>query len=382
MKTKKILISVGARPNFMKAAALLEALGKYPEFVPILVHTGQHYDSDMSDTFLKELDLPNPSVCLGVGPGTHAGQTGKIMIEFEKICLSTKPDLVVVVGDVNSTMGCAVAAAKLCFPVAHVEAGLRSFDRTMPEEINRIITDQVSDLLFTSCEDANVNLIKEGIPEDKIHFVGNVMIDTLKKHIGTAARSKILERLALRKNGRVRDYVVLTLHRPPNVDAPATLTGIIDALLEFPPHVPIVFPVHPRTLRQLREFKLIKKITYTEDVSIGRTGENHSSIIGTPPLGYLDFLCLMSRASLVLTDSGGIQEETTFLGIPCLTLRNSTERPITIKEGTNLLVGNDPARIKSIAARVMKRGIPRKGVPRYWDGRASGRIVEILKNRH
>jgi UDP-N-acetylglucosamine 2-epimerase (non-hydrolysing) len=382
MKTRKILISVGARPNFMKAAALLGALRKYPEFIPILIHTGQHYDNGMSDTFLKELDLPRPSIYLGVGSGTHAEQTGKIMIAFEKICLSTKPDLVIVVGDVNSTISCALAAAKLCLPVAHVEAGLRSFDRTMPEEINRIITDQVSDLLFTSCEDANLNLIKEGIPEDKIYFVGNVMIDTLKKHIGAAGQSKILKSLALKKNGKIKKYLVLTLHRPPNVDASTILTGIIGALLELPPDAPVIFPIHPRTLKQLREFNLIKKMTYTEDISIGKINDKCSSIIGTPPLGYLDFLCLISQASLVLTDSGGIQEETTFLGVPCLTLRNSTERPITIKEGTNLLIGNDPDRIKNITMRVMKRGIPRKKVPKYWDGRASERIVEILKNRY
>ena len=378
----KVLISVGARPNFVKAAALFEELRKYPRIIPLLVHTGQHYDEDMSDAFFKELNLPTPNIYLGVGSGPHGEQTGRIMIEFEKICYQKRPDLVIVVGDVNSTMGCALVAAKLCIPVAHVEAGLRSFDRTMPEEINRLVTDQVSDILFTSCEEANFNLLKEGIPEGKIYLVGNVMIDALKKHIKRAARSRILENLALRKNDKVKEYLVLTLHRPSNVDDPAILTGILNALFELPSNIPIIFPIHPRTLNRLKTFHLIERINYEASLSDKKTDKNRSSLIGTPPLGYLDFLCLMSKASGVLTDSGGIQEETTFLRIPCLTLRNSTERPITITEGTNVLVGNDPEKIKDAAMQALQNSIPRKNMPKYWDGKASERIVEILKNRY
>jgi UDP-N-acetylglucosamine 2-epimerase (non-hydrolysing) len=385
--TMKVVLVAGARPNFMKVAPIVDALKRYnsrdreksPQIDYFLVHTGQHYDNEMSESFFEQLNLPCPDIHLGVGSGTHAEQTAKIMIAFEKVCFRLRPDLVVVVGDVNSTMACAVVAAKLCIPVAHVEAGLRSFDRTMPEEINRVITDQISDLLFTTSADANQNLIREGIPEEKIYLVGNVMIDTLKKHLGAAKKSMILENLGLKKNGKVRSYSLLTLHRPSNVDEPTVLAGIMDVLLELSSKVPIIFPMHPRTFKQMKKFNLLGRIHYIENIQENRIDK--FSLLATPPLGYLDFLCLMSRARFVLTDSGGIQEETTILGIPCLTLRNNTERPVTVNEGTNFLTGNNPGRIKKVAAKVMRSGVPRRKIPRYWDGKASERIVRILKSQ-
>jgi UDP-N-acetylglucosamine 2-epimerase (non-hydrolysing) len=302
-----------------------------------------------------------------VGSGTHAEQTGKIMIEFEKICLEEKPDLVVVVGDVNSTVACALVATKLQISVAHIEAGLRSFDRTMPEEINRLLTDQIADFLFTTCEDANVNLRKEGIPEEKIHFVGNVMIDTLLRFIEVSSKSDILRRLSLEENSDIKKYAVLTLHRPSNVDDAETLGGIFRALKRLSQEIPIIFPAHPRTIKQMEENGIG-----------GSTAETGSKIMVMKPLGYLDFLRLMSKATLVLTDSGGIQEETTVLGIPCLTLRKNTERPITVKEGTNTIVGNDPDKIIQAGLEILAKGSQRKRSPQYWDGRAAARIVEIL----
>jgi UDP-N-acetylglucosamine 2-epimerase (non-hydrolysing) len=350
----------------MKIAPVSEELSKKRIGHKIL-HTGQHYDDEMSRVFFQELDIPEPDIYLGVGSGTHAEQTGKIMIEFEKICLEEKPDLVVVVGDVNSTVACALVASKLLIPVAHIEAGLRSFDRTMPEEINRILTDQISDFLFTTCEDANVNLKREGIPGDKIHFVGNVMIDTLLRFIQVSSKSDILERLSLEEDNKIKKYAVLTLHRPSNVDDAETLRGIFRALERLSVEIPIVFPAHPRT---------IKKI---EENDIGEsTAETESGIMVMKPLGYLDFLRLMSKAALVLTDSGGIQEETTVLGIPCLTLRHNTERPITVKEGTNTIVGNDPDKIIQAGLEVLEKGTQKKRSPKYWDGKAAERIVEIL----
>ncbi|MGQ9721978.1 MAG: non-hydrolyzing UDP-N-acetylglucosamine 2-epimerase, partial [Candidatus Jordarchaeum sp.] len=345
-----------------------------------IVHTGQHYDEGMSEFFFRDLGLPEPDIYLGVGSGSHAEQTARIMMAFEKVCLKEKPDLVMVVGDVNSTVACALVAAKLMIPVAHVEAGLRSFDRSMPEEINRLLTDLISDFLFTTCEDANRNLIREGIPKKKIHFVGNVMIDTLRKHLQMAKKSEIIERLGLSEDGGIKKYALLTLHRPSNVDDRITLRRIFGALNEIASRIPIIFPIHPRTLRRLQEFRLNNLVNY---VDFGTKGFNEKSfdhsgldklprrVLAIPPLGYLDFLCLMSRASLVLTDSGGIQEETTILGIPCLTLRNNTERPITITQGTNCIVGNDPRRIKEKAFDILKNGISRRRIPRYWDGKAA-----------
>ena len=390
MKEKKIILVAGARPNFMKIAPLVQAFVAFNEqkkngkgknkrikkrnFQYLLVHTGQHYDEGMSGFFFRDLGLPEPDIYLGVRSGTHAEQTAQIMIAFEKVCLEKRPNLVVVVGDVNSTVACALVAAKLLIPVAHVEAGLRSFDRTMPEEINRLLTDQISDFLFTTCEDANRNLLHEGIPKEKIHFVGNVMIDTLLDHLEMAEKSEIIERLGLAQDGGIKKYALLTLHRPSNVDDPVVLKRLFGALNEIALKIPIIFPVHPRTLKRLQEFKLKRLINYVDKSEINVSGR----VIAMPPLGYLDFLCLMSKAALVLTDSGGIQEETTILGVPCLTLRNNTERPVTVREGTNFVVGNDPRRIKEKALDILENGIRRRRIPKYWDGKAAERIVKIL----
>ena len=378
----KVIHIVGARPNFMKIAPLMEEMSKFPQdFDQLLLHTGQHYDEGMSKSFFDDLRLTKPDVYLGVGSGTHAVQTGKIMIEFESVCLQKKPDLVIVVGDVNSTIACALVAAKLCIPIAHIEAGLRSFDRTMPEEINRVLTDQISDYLFTTCEDANQNLIKEGIPENKIFFVGNVMIDTLLSHMEIAKNSIILEKLGLRKNDKIKKYAVVTLHRPSNVDNPKILRGILNALNELAKEIPVIFPAHPRTIKQIRNFKHQEMVNYEENFLSEGLNNTNRNVLTIPPLGYLDFLCLMFNAAIVLTDSGGIQEETTILGIPCLTLRNNTERPITVKEGTNTVVGNNPDNIINIALSVLKNQNSRKKRPKYWDGKVAERIVKILSSK-
>jgi UDP-N-acetylglucosamine 2-epimerase (non-hydrolysing) len=377
----KIILVAGARPNFMKIAPVVRAIKNHNKSSVRkrinyqLVHTGQHYDNEMSDAFFKDLDLPSPDIHLGVGSGTHAEQTGKIMIEFEKVCLREKPDFVVVVGDVNSTVGCALTAAKLSIPVAHVEAGLRSFDRTMPEEINRVLTDQISDYLFTTCDDANENLMHEGIPKNKIFFVGNVMIDTLKAHVELAQKSRILKKLRLRENGQLKKYAVLTLHRPSNVDDQPVLEGILRALNRISERIPVIFPAHPRTISRIKNFKLDDMIFFKNNSLLS---DLPKKTILMPPLGYLDFLCLMSNATLVLTDSGGIQEETTILGVPCLTLRDNTERPITVREGTNIVVGNTPNKIVKAALYVLRNGIPRKKIPKYWDGKAAERIIKTL----
>ena len=364
--TMKIILVAGARPNFMKIAPISEILSKKHINHKIL-HTGQHYDDDMSRIFFQELGIPEPDIYLGVGSGTHAEQTGKIMIEFEKICFAEKPDLVVVVGDVNSTLACAIVASKLCIPVAHVEAGLRSFDRSMPEEINRILTDRISDFLFTTCEDANVNLANEGVPADKIYFVGNVMIDTLLRFIEVSAKSDILDRLALKQNGNIQKYAVLTLHRPSNVDDAGTLKGIFDALKRLSEEIPIIFPAHPRTSNIINDSGLGDFLA-----------DQRTRISIIKPLGYIDFLRLMSKAAIVLTDSGGIQEETTILGIPCLTLRHNTERPVTVKEGTNTVVGNSPEKIIQAGLEVLEKGTLRKRIPKFWDGKAAERIVKTI----
>jgi UDP-N-acetylglucosamine 2-epimerase (non-hydrolysing) len=375
---KKVFIVVGARPNFVKAAPLVKELKENSKLNPVLVHTGQHYDYEMSASFLKELDLSKPDVYLGIGSGTHAEQTGKIMIEFEKVCLRENPDLVIVVGDVNSTIACSIAASKLLIPVAHVEAGLRSFDRTMPEEINRILTDQISDYLFTTCEDANQNLIKEGVPQDKIFHVGNIMVDTLLNRLPKIHNSNILETLGLRKNKSIKKYTVLTLHRPSNVDNYIILKGILDVLNNLSKEISIIFPAHPRTIKMIQSLGLSEMINYMNKITLYNFEKTSQKILAIPPLGYHDFLCLMSKAALVLTDSGGIQEETTVLGIPCLTLRSNTERPVTVREGTNIIVGNSPDKILKTALHVLRNGIRQKKIPKYWDGRTAGRIVKIL----
>lgn len=374
----KALFVVGARPNFMKVAPLIRQIRKYPQFEPLLVHTGQHYDDDMSETFFRDLRLPEPDVYLGVGSGTHAEQTAKIMVDFEKVCKREKPQLVVVVGDVNSTLACALVAAKLEIPVAHIEAGLRSYDRTMPEEINRLLTDQLSDFLFTSCEDANNNLKKEGISESKIFFVGNVMIDTLFEHKKLAGGSGIAEKLGLKEDGTLKEYAVVTLHRPYNVDSYDVLNDILGALITLSESIPVIFPVHPRTFKQIERFGLVDKLRYPGDIADVRSGRFEPGPLALSPLGYLDFLSLLSNAAVVLTDSGGIQEETTVLQVPCLTLRANTERPITITEGTNILVGSKRADIIRAAVDVLENGVITGPGPKFWDGKAAERVINIL----
>jgi UDP-N-acetylglucosamine 2-epimerase (non-hydrolysing) len=339
----------------MKIAPLMEALQPSENIRQLLVNTGQHYDEAMAGGFLKELQLPVPDRDLGVGSASHAVQTAKVMIAFEEICLAERPDLVVVVGDVNSTMAASLVAAKLLIPIAHVEAGLRSFDRTMPEEINRIVTDRLADLLLTPSRDANDNLRAEGVPAERIHLVGNVMIDTLHRHLALAGLERIRERVPVASG----EYAVLTLHRPSNVDQPDTLRSILRAVANVASKMPVVFPVHPRTRNRLREFGLEHELDGT---------------VLTEPLGYIDFLSLTSHARLILTDSGGLQEESTALGIPCLTLRENTERPITVTDGTNRVVGTQTANILAgVDEALTTTGATR--IPELWDGHAAERIA-------
>jgi UDP-N-acetylglucosamine 2-epimerase (non-hydrolysing) len=363
---QKVINVVGARPNFMKIAPIIEAMNAHPEsFEHLLVHTGQHYDERMSRTFFNDLGLPKPDIDLGIGSGSHAEQTARIMVEFEKVCQRTKPDLVIVVGDVNSTIACAITAKKLGIKVAHVEAGLRSRDMSMPEEINRLCTDVLCDYLFTTDRFANENLRAEGIAEDRICFVGNVMIDTLFKHRDLARTLDLRERWGLAPQA----YATLTLHRPGNVDDRATLEEILAALAEIAMEVPIVFPMHPRTRKMVETFGLTRFL---------HQGGKVRGLWVTEPLGYLEFLHLNLSARLVLTDSGGLQEETTALGVPCITLRSNTERPITAEEGTNFIVGNRRENILA-AAREILDGPARIGqIPDKWDGKAAERIVEHL----
>jgi UDP-N-acetylglucosamine 2-epimerase (non-hydrolysing) len=354
----RILAVAGARPNFMKIAPLMWELRRRPGVEASLVHTGQHYDERMSRLFFEELHIPRPDADLGVGSGSHAAQTAEVMKRFEPVLLERRPDAVLVVGDVNSTLACALTSVKLGVQVAHVEAGLRSFDRTMPEEINRVLTDSISDWLFVTERSGVRNLRREGIPRERIFLVGNVMIDTLRACRRRSEESAILEQLGLVG----RPYGVLTLHRPANVDDPAVFGGLLDAIERLQRELPVVFPVHPRTRKALA----------------GAGGRPLPQLILTEPLGYLDFLKLVAHARLVLTDSGGLQEETTVLGVPCLTLRNNTERPITVRQGTNRLVGLDPERVTAVARAVLQAR-PRPGrVPDLWDGQAAVRIVDIL----
>jgi UDP-N-acetylglucosamine 2-epimerase (non-hydrolysing) len=358
----RILNIVGARPNLVKIAPLLREMRRHPEIEPILVHTGQHYDEKLSDVFFRQMGIPEPDVNLEVGSGSHAWQTSEILRKIETVLLERKPDCVLVVGDVNSTVAVSLAAAKLGIPVVHVEAGLRSFDRTMPEEINRIVTDALSDYLFVTEEDAIENLIREGKHRDRIFLVGNVMIDALKQFLPVAQKSKIAEELGLATADGAKSYALLTLHRPSNVDSPETLAALLEAIAEIAHKIPVIFPVHPRTKERLS----------------AASAKNLEGIRFVAPLGYLDFLCLMSRARLVLTDSGGIQEETTALGVPCLTLRENTERPVTVTEGTNELVGQDPKKIIEAASKILNGETKKGRIPRFWDGKASERIIEIL----
>ena len=391
--TLKIVSVVGARPNFMKMAAICEAIKEHNELEPtrpiknLLVHTGQHYDANMSDSFFNDLDLPKPDIFLGVGSGSHSVQTAKIMEGFETVVMNERPDIVLVVGDVNSTVACALVAKKATYPrdeglsdaprLVHVEAGLRSFDRTMPEEINRIVTDSISDLLFTTEESANRNLINEGIKPEQIHFVGNVMIDTLLRQRSRTTESTILSDLHLNNGLGAKPYALLTLHRPSNVDDVAVFSKMLDVFLEISKKMPIIFPVHPRTLKRIQEASLGDY--FVDHFMDGPDRwDSRVRIRLVPPLGYLDFLRLMADARVVLTDSGGVQEETTILGVPCITLRENTERPVTVEEGTNALVGSDPNKIYEAFGSVLRdrRGRPKS--PRYWDGQAASRIVRVL----
>jgi UDP-N-acetylglucosamine 2-epimerase (non-hydrolysing) len=359
----RLLLVVGARPNFMKIAPIVRQLGRHAEvFESTLVHTGQHYDAAMSEVFFGQLEIPPPDVDLGVGSDSHARQTAAIMTAFEPVVLERKPDMVVVVGDVNSTIACALVASKLGVRVAHVEAGLRSFDREMPEEINRLLTDQISDLLFVTEQSGVDNLQREGVASDKIFLVGNVMIDTLLAHRPAALALDVPGRLGLER----RRYGVLTLHRPSNVDAADAFERLFEAIGSIARDVPIVFPVHPRTRRALSESSSVRHLCDEQRLHL------------LDPLGYLEFMSLMAHSAVVLTDSGGVQEETTVLGVPCLTLRTTTERPSTIEHGTNQLVGTQPERIVDGWHRIKSGGVEAR-VPPLWDGKAAERIVAVLR---
>ena len=359
----KVLHVVGARPNFMKVAPVWEQLRKDPQVRQVLVHTGQHYDPNMSEVFFRDLGMPPPDAHLGAGSGSHAQQTAKIMALIEPVILREKPDVVVVVGDVNSTVAVALVAAKLDVAVAHIEAGLRTWDWSMPEEVNRVLTDRMSQLLFTPSRDADENLAREGIDPRRVHFVGNVMIDSLHAALPRARESRIHEQLGVLKG----EYALATLHRPSNVDEPGALERLLVALAEVSGRLPVVFPIHPRTRARL-----------SADASLRAKAEGARGLKLTDPIGYLDFLALTANARLVMTDSGGIQEETTALGVPCLTVRRNTERPVTVEAGSNTLVGTDPAQVVPAAMAVLD-GRGKKGrVPDLWDGKAAERIAPVL----
>lgn len=386
----KIISVVGTRPNFMKVTPIISAIKEHNRRAltginHLLVHTGQHYDQMMSGAFFDDLELPRPDIFLGIGSGSHGFQTAEIMKKFEDIVETKKPDVVIVVGDVNSTLACALAASKVVYDsnrsgplIAHVEAGLRSFDKSMPEEINRILTDHISDFLFVTEDSGIANLRNEGISSDKIHFVGNTMIDTLLSFDKKADESTILKRLSLvtKKEPSAQEsalpYALLTLHRPSNVDKIDNLLSILEALEELKSRLIVVFPVHPRTKKRIEEFGLSDR--FTSNNSAEGSGKRIRLI---DPLGYLDFLCLMKRARIVLTDSGGIQEETTFFGVPCVTIRANTERPVTVTNGTNVLAGLTKEQIVSAVEYQFGRTLETR-VPELWDGRAATRIIEII----
>ena len=356
----RILAVAGARPNFVKIAPLMHEFARRAgRFEPILVHTGQHYDKAMSETFFQDLGIPEPDVNLGIGSGSHGQQTAQVLMKIEELLIERRPDAVLVVGDVNSTIAAALAAVKLDIPVAHVESGLRSGDRKMPEEINRILTDSISRWLFTTEPSAEMNLLREGVSAEKIHFVGNVMIDTLMAHRERASGLDTLERLGLTP----QSYAVLTLHRPSNVDSTDQLMRLFEVLGKLNRDLPVVFPIHPRTANAIEK----------------NLGGLKPDLHMTAPLGYLDFMRLMMDARMVLTDSGGIQEETTALGVACLTLRDSTERPVTVTEGTNRIVGSDPDAIERAIGELKHGPSPSGRRPALWDGKAAGRIVDILE---
>ncbi len=362
---RKILCVAGARPNFMKIAPIHEALARDEALTSRIVHTGQHYDAGMSDVFFRELGMPEPHAHLGVGSGTHAKQTARVMLAFEDVVLDEDPDVVLVVGDVNSTLACALVAAKLHVPVGHVEAGLRSFDDRMPEEINRRLTDQVASWLFVTEQSGLDNLRKEGVPDEKVHFVGNVMIDSLMRCRELAGRRRLREDLGLEAS----EYVLMTMHRPSNVDRRGPLNRVLNMIEALTEDWTVVFPMHPRTRESL------------EDHGLWERAENVDRLRVLEPLGYLDFLHLLEDAGVVVTDSGGIQEETTFLQVPCLTVRENTERPVTVDVGTNELIELDPTRVAARVREIMRGGLGREtGVPELWDGKASERIVDVLRS--
>lgn len=358
----KAAVVVGARPNFMKAAPLMREFGSRAKIDTFLVHTGQHYDENMSKVFFEDLNLPRPDIYLGIGSGTHAVQTAGVMVKFEKVVAGRDPDLIIVVGDVNSTMACSLVGAKQHIPVAHVEAGLRSFDKRMPEEINRMVTDILSDFCFTTSPEAEFNLNREGIGKERVFFVGNIMIDSLNSYIEKSEGSRILEKLNLSKG----EYILVTLHRPSNVDDPAQFRALFEVLARLAETNRVVFPMHPRTRSVMDE--------------IGITKEAGSDFKVIEPVGYLDFLKCMKYSKLVVTDSGGIQEETTVLGIPCLTVRDNTERPITVKMGTNRLVGTRAEDLYASAIEVLEEGVGDFSVPPLWDGKTATRIADIIED--
>jgi len=360
--TGPVILVVGARPNFMKIAPIHAELARRG-IAQILLHTGQHYDENMSKVFFDDLGMPEPDIYLGIGSGSHATQTAKVMVEFEKVCNEHKPSMVIVVGDVNSTVACSMVCAKEWIPCAHVEAGLRSFDREMPEEINRLITDAIADLLLTPSPDGDENLRKEGVAEERIKRVGNIMIDSLFNNLERSKSSTIHADLGLEKG----TYGVLTLHRPSNVDEKDAFMRIITALEQIGERIPLVFPLHPRTRIRAEEFGLTERL------------ESIPNIVLTGPAGYLDFVALMAESKLVLTDSGGLQEETTALGIPCLTLRENTERPITVTEGTNTIVGNATDVILDAANNILDNGGKAGRIPDLWDGHTAERIADIIE---
>ncbi len=381
--TPEILLVAGARPNYMKIAPIYWALreNSAASFAVQIVHTGQHYDAAMSGNFFRDLDLPEPHINLGVGSGSHAEQTAKVMVGFERVMLERRPDVVVVVGDVNSTAACALVTSKLHFnganqrrPVlVHVEAGLRSRDRTMPEEVNRIVTDALSDVLFTTCRDADENLVAEGVPRERIFFVGNPMIDSLRRCLPAATRGGFLDQLGL--SGK--SFGLCTLHRPSNVDEPEALASLFDTLTEVAAEVPLILPLHPRTRQRIEQFGLAERVSWMNG-TVRRAPSR--GVIGLEPLSYLQMLQTLAAARFVLTDSGGIQEETTALGVPCVTLRENTERPITILSGTNVLAGTQRREILEGLESARQKVARKPCVPELWDGHAGKRIVAALTN--
>ncbi len=359
----KVVLVVGARPNFMKAAPLVREFRRRGNVEILLVHTGQHYDENMSKIFFEDLELPEPDIYLGVGSGSHAEQTAKVMVAFEIIVEEQRPDIIIVVGDVNSTLACSLVGAKLRIPVAHVEAGLRSFDMDMPEEVNRMVTDILSDYCFTTSPEAEVNLKREGVEDGRIFFVGNIMIDSLLHYLEKAERSTILADLGLDEG----DYILVTLHRPSNVDDPEELRSLFEMLEGLSEYHPVVFPVHPRTRKMID--------------SARPPFRSSGAFRMIEPVGYLDFLRMMKSAKMVITDSGGIQEETTVLGVPCITVRDNTERPITIEKGTNVLAGTDPEKVRYEAVRILEKGPGEHCIPSLWDGRTAERIADVLEKK-